>query len=86
MQDEFELIEQTTAPTDRPRERLDVTDLPPPKPLTETLDRLADVGDAVLVQVNDRAPQHLYPKIASRGFKYDTVEAGDRVVTAIWRP
>jgi uncharacterized protein (DUF2249 family) len=78
---------ETAAPADRRRERLDVRELPPPEPLTESLERATDLGDeAVLVQVNDRAPQHLYPKLEERGLEYDTVETEAAVVTAIWRP
>ena len=71
-----------------------------PQPLTRTLERLAELDDeTVLVQLNDRAPQHLYPKLADRGYQYDTQElpapledalepasGGDPVVTAIWKP
>lgn len=74
----------TDAPTDRPRETIDVRELPPPEPLRRTLERLAVLDDAVLVQRNDRAPQHLYPKLADRGYEYDTVETEAAVVTVIW--
>jgi hypothetical protein len=74
-------------PTDREREHLDVADLPPPKPLTETLERLADLpDDAVLVQSNDRVPQHLFPKLEDRGFEHESIETDDGVLTAIWTP
>lgn len=74
-------------PTDRPRETLDAHDLPPPQPLQNTLERLADLeDDVVMVQRNDRAPQHLYPQLEDRGYEYETVEDGDVVVTVIWRP
>ncbi|MFC3476746.1 DUF2249 domain-containing protein [Halobacterium litoreum] len=75
----------TDAPTDRPRERLDVRELGPPEPLVETLETLSELGDAVLVQVNDRAPQHLYPKLRERGYEFESADCGDCVVTAIWR-
>jgi hypothetical protein len=39
----------------------------------------------MLVQVNDRAPQHLYPKLEDRGYDYASVEVGDAVVTGIWQ-
>ena len=77
-------LRETDAPQNRPREVLDVRDLPPPQPLTNTLERVVDL-DGVLVQVNDRAPQHLYPKLTDRGYAYDTVETDAGVVTAIWR-
>lgn len=38
----------------------------------------------MLVQTNDRAPQHLYPRLEDRGYAYETVEADDDIVTAIW--
>jgi TusA-related sulfurtransferase len=79
-------VEATDAPPDRPREYLDVRDLPPPEPLTATLELLAETdSETVVVQTNDRAPQHLYPKLTDRGYEYDTVDAEAGVVTAIWR-
>ncbi|WP_115863516.1 DUF2249 domain-containing protein [Halorussus litoreus] len=79
-------ISRTDAPSDRPREVLDVRELGPPKPLSETLETLPELDDdVVLVQVNDRAPQHLYPKLDDRGYVFETVEGEDAVLTAIWR-
>jgi TusA-related sulfurtransferase len=79
-------VDATDAPPDRPREYLDVRDLPPPEPLTATLELLAETDpETVVVQTNDRAPQHLYPKLTDRGFDYDTVDTEEGVVTAIWR-
>jgi TusA-related sulfurtransferase len=79
-------VEATEAPPERPREYLDVRDLPPPEPLTETLELLAESDrETVVVQTNDRAPQHLYPKLSERGYEYDTVETEESVVTAIWQ-
>lgn len=78
-------IEATAAPENRRAETLDVRQLGPPKPLTETLERLADLEETVLVQVNDRAPQHLYPKLDDRGYTYETVGIGDAMVTVIWQ-
>jgi hypothetical protein len=75
----------TTAPADRPCELLDARELPPPEPLQRTLEWTADAAGAVLVQVNDRAPQHLYPRLTERGFEYDTAETDDGVVTAVWQ-
>jgi uncharacterized protein (DUF2249 family) len=80
-------VSETDAPVDAPRKRLDVRNLGPPKPLAETLELLPrlDAG-TVLVQVNDRAPRHLYPKLDDRGYEYATVETGDGpVLTAIWQ-
>jgi len=81
------VLSETDAPEDAPTERLDVRSLGPPKPLQETLELLAELDDDdVLIQHNDRAPRHLYPKLADRGYEYDTVETDDATVTAIWRP
>ena len=64
---------------------LDVRDLPPPEPMTETLERLAAMDeDGVLLQRNDRAPEFLFPKLRERGFEFGTVEAEESVYTAIW--
>jgi uncharacterized protein (DUF2249 family) len=76
----------TDAPTTRPTETMDVREAPPPEPLRRTLERLADLDDrTVLVQLNDRAPQHLYPKLDDRGYRYETVDTDDAVVTAVWK-
>lgn len=76
-----------TAPIARPTTRLDASDLPPPQPLQNTLELLAELDDdTVLVQLNDRRPQHLYPKLADRGYDSETIEAEGAVVTAIWVP
>lgn len=79
-----DILDRPTVP-DRPQtETLDVRELPPPKPLQETLEALADLGDdAVLIQINDRLPQHLFPKLEDRGFEFES--AGEEpVYTAIW--
>ncbi|WP_255151250.1 DUF2249 domain-containing protein [Halorarius halobius] len=76
----------TDAPGDRPVEHLDARELPPPEPLRRSLERLAELDDeTVLVQVNDRVPQHLFPKLDERGYRHDTVETEEGVVTAVWR-
>jgi len=80
------LLDETSAPTNRPVERLDVQELGPPEPLQRTLELLGELDDdVVLVQRNDRAPQFLYPKLDDRGYTYETVESDDAIVTAIWR-
>ena len=80
------LLDRTDAPTDRPRELLEAAELPPPEPLKRTLERLVELDDeTVLVQTNDRAPQHLYPRLEERGYEYQTVETDDRVVTVVWK-
>ena len=74
-------------PADRAPVVVDVATAPPPKPLTETLGALAELAaDEVLVQVNDREPTHLFPKLDDRGAAYATADHEDRVVTAIWFP
>lgn len=80
-------LAEAGAPTGRPTETLDARDLPPPQPLKNTLERLAELPEeTVLVQFNDRAPQHLYPKLTDRGYEYGTVATDEAVMTAIWRP
>jgi len=78
------LLAETEAPSAADPSVLDVRDLPPPQPLKRTLECLEADDTELLVQVNDRAPQHLFPRLDDRGYAYDTVEDGDRVVTAIW--
>ncbi|MFC7082219.1 DUF2249 domain-containing protein [Halorussus caseinilyticus] len=78
-------VERTDAPPDQSREVLDVRELGPPEPLTRTLETLAALPDGtVLVQANDRAPQHLYPKLADRGYEFETVTDESVTLTAIW--
>ncbi|MEF8801132.1 MAG: DUF2249 domain-containing protein [Halolamina sp.] len=79
-----ELFVDSTVPTDCRCEYLDARELPPPEPLQNTLERLEALDGSVLVQLNDRAPQHLYPRLTDRNYQYETVNAGDVVVTAIW--
>ena len=79
-------LSETAAPADRTTETLDARELPPPQPLVNTLERLAELDDSVvLVQRNDRVPQHLFPKLDDRGYEYETVELETEVLTAIWR-
>lgn len=77
-------VAETAAPPNRPTERIDVREAPPPEPLRRTLERLAELDGTVLLQVNDRPPQHLYPRLEERGYAFDTVRTDDAVVTAIW--
>jgi len=80
------ILAETGAPTDAPVETLDVAAAGPPAPLRQTLELLPDLDDdVVLVQYNDRAPQHLYPKLDDRGYAYETVEQADATVTVVWR-
>ncbi|MFT4932024.1 MAG: hypothetical protein ACI91T_001912 [Natronomonas sp.] len=84
--DETAVLDRERMPDREHVERLDVRDLPPPKPLQETLETLERLGDdAVLVQTNDRTPKHLLPKLEDRGYACESV--GDAPAhTAIWMP
>lgn len=74
------------APNRAEIEFLDARDLPPPKPLSETLERVSELDeDAVFLQLNDREPQFLYPKLDDRGYAYETIAVDEGTVTAIWR-
>jgi uncharacterized protein (DUF2249 family) len=80
------VLNRTDAPTDAPVETLDVRQLGPPKPLRETLELLPELDDnTVLIQYNDRAPQHLYPKLDDREYSYETVTQADVTTTVIWK-
>lgn len=80
------VVDRTDAPTGRPTETLDVRELGPPEPLTQTLELLADLpSETVLVQLNDRAPRFLYPKLQDRGYAFETIETDDCSVTVIYR-
>ncbi|PCR90743.1 DUF2249 domain-containing protein [Natrinema ejinorense] len=86
MQSLTSVVDRTAAPSDRPQEHLDVRSLGPPNPLQQTLERLVELPDeTVLIQQNDRVPQFLFPKLDDRGYRYETVERDDDVVTVIWR-
>ncbi|MFW5919538.1 MAG: DUF2249 domain-containing protein [Halanaeroarchaeum sp.] len=79
------VLDSEAVPDRSDHRTLDVRELPPPKPLQETLEALVDLEDAVLIQVNDRTPQHLFPKLDERGFQYESIGDGP-VYTAIWNP
>jgi len=86
MENVVSYLSQTNAPENRPCETIDARELPPPQPIKNTLEQLAEIDDSiVLVQLNDRRPQHLYPELDDRGYDYETLEDGDTVVTVIWR-
>lgn len=79
------LVAKTSAPSDRRIETLDARELPPPQPLQETLEQLTQLDESeLLVQYNDRAPQHLYPQLTDRGYDYETIETDACTVTVIW--
>ena len=78
------LLESDAVPNGADPEELDVRDLPPPEPLQKTLESLEAMADGqVLVQVNDRTPQHLFPMLEERGYSHEST-GEDPVYTAIW--
>lgn len=79
-------LAQTEAPSNRPCETIDTRELPPPEPLRHTLEQLTELDDSiVLVQLDDRRPQYLFPELDDRGYEYETLDAGDGVATVIWK-
>jgi TusA-related sulfurtransferase len=66
---------------------LDVRGLEPPGPLVRTLAALDTLPHGhVLVQVNNRVPQMLFPMLAERGFACEVDESrADAVSVRIWR-
>ena len=78
------VLDGSAVPADAATEELDVRDLPPPEPLQKTLETLESMdGGEVLVQINDREPQHLFPMLEDRGYAHHT--AGEEpTYTAIW--
>lgn len=79
------LLEIAGVPNETDPTVIDVRDLPPPEPLQETLGTLEQMdGDGLLVQVNDRLPQHLFPMLEERGFQYEST-GEDPAYTAIWK-
>ncbi|MFT4933268.1 MAG: hypothetical protein ACI91T_003173 [Natronomonas sp.] len=84
--DETAVLDHENVPDRDHVEKLDVRDLPPPKPLQETLETLEALGDdGILLQTNDRTPKHLLPKLEERGYAYESVGDGP-AYTAIWKP
>ena len=78
------LLDSETVPDVAGHEELDVRELPPPQPLQKTIERLEALDDdTLLVQVNDRTPQHLFPMLEERGYAYESA-GEDPVYTAIW--
>ena len=68
-------------------EVIDVRDLPPPQPLQQTLEELsAFETPTILLQINDRTPQYLFPMLKDRGYRYESYEEDHAVVTVIWEP
>ncbi len=78
------LLEHESVPTGTDPVEVDVRELPPPEPLQETLGTLESMDtDGLLIQINDRQPQHLFPMLEERGFAYEST-AKDPAYTAIW--
>ncbi len=83
---EAEVRAELDLPSGALTEQLEVRGLGPPGPLRETLETLSEPDeDTVLIQLNERAPQHLYPKLTDRGYEFGTVERDDVTITAIWK-
>ncbi|MGQ4556113.1 DUF2249 domain-containing protein [Halobellus sp. GM3] len=71
---------------DRAVDFLDARELPPPEPLQRTMNRLAELDEStVFMQLNDRVPQLLFPKLDERDIAHKTLETDDGVITAMWR-
>lgn len=70
----------------RPTVVLDVRGLEPPEPMTRTLealDRLPPGG--TLLQINERVPRFLLPRLAERGFAAEVTERADGEVHVLIR-
>lgn len=81
-----DLLDRESVPDRTVRESIDVRELPPPEPLQRTLERLQELEeDELLIQVNDRVPQHLFPLLRERGYEFETSD-GEPTYTAIWQP
>lgn len=65
---------------------LDVRGASPPAPMLRTLTALETLPrDRVLVQVNSRVPEFLFPVLAERGFAWQVDDSRiDRVLVRIW--
>jgi uncharacterized protein (DUF2249 family) len=84
--DVADLLEGESVPTASDPTVVDVRDLPPPEPLQETLGTLERMdSEGLLVQVNDRTPQHLFPMLEERGYEYESTGT-EPAYTAIWEP
>ncbi|MDZ7850531.1 MAG: DUF2249 domain-containing protein [Halodesulfurarchaeum sp.] len=79
------LLAVERVPEEREQTVIDVRELPPPEPLQETLGTLGETEtDGLLVQINDRQPQHLFPMLEERGYEYEST-GSDPAYTAIWK-
>lgn len=71
-------------PVGTPTEQLEVRGGGPPGLLNETLEKLSELDeDTLLIQLNDRVLQHLYPVLTDPGYEFGTVERDDATRTAI---
>ncbi|HEX7128151.1 MAG TPA: DUF2249 domain-containing protein [Thermodesulfobacteriota bacterium] len=66
---------------------LDVRGLEPPEPMTRTLEALERLPEhASLLQINERVPRFLLPRLAERGFAWEILhESADEVRVMIRR-
>ncbi len=79
------LISETDAPDDAPMERLDVQSLGPPKPLKQTLERLAELNDDTILASSTTAPRSISTRNSRTEATTESVETDDATVTIIWR-
>ncbi len=65
---------------------LDVRGLEPPEPLVRTLVALESLPrGATLVQINERVPQFLLPRLHERGFSHEIAESSPELVRIVIR-
>lgn len=65
---------------------LDVRGLEPPEPMERTLAALEELADgATLVQINERIPRFLFPRLEERGFSYEVRQDACDVVRVVIR-
>jgi TusA-related sulfurtransferase len=65
---------------------LDVRGMEPPEPMVRTLAALETLpAGATLLQLNERVPQFLLPKLAELGFSYEVREQNDSLVRVFIR-
>lgn len=67
--------------------RIDVTPLPPPKPMEEVLKHLDKLGDdEVLEVINDLPFIHLLPKLAEMGFDHKLEKLAEKsFLLRVWK-
>jgi uncharacterized protein (DUF2249 family) len=68
-------MHRTPTEADEPVTILDVRGMDPPEPMVRTLAALDQLReDETLLQINDRVPQHLLPKLNALGFDFEIRE------------